>query len=84
MVGRPRHKRAAARLHEHVALAARAAIAVHGLAPLGDHRLKPGWRGITIPFALNYKPGITGIGIIAGYLALLGPQLLLAPANRHT
>ena len=48
-----------------------AAIAVHCLALLGDHRLKPGWRGITIPFALNYKPGITGIGIIAGYLAVL-------------
>ena len=48
------------------------------LALLGDHRLKPGWRGITIPFALDYKPGITGIGIIAGYLAvLLGPGFYL-------
>ena len=75
---RPNLKRAVARLHEQVALAALAAIAVHGLALLGDHWLKPGWRGITIPFALSYRPGFTGIGIIAGYLAmLLGPSFYL-------
>jgi sulfoxide reductase heme-binding subunit YedZ len=72
---RPTVKRGAARLHEHVAIPALAAIAVHGLALLGDHWLRPGWRGVTIPFALSYKPGFTGIGIIAGYLAaLLGPS----------
>jgi sulfoxide reductase heme-binding subunit YedZ len=75
---RPTVKRGATRLHEHVALAALAAIALHGLALLGDHWLKPGWRGITIPFALSYKPGFTGIGIIAGYLAaLMGPSFYL-------
>ncbi len=75
---RPSLKRACARLHEQVALTAVAAIAVHGLALLGDHWLKPGWRGITIPFALSYRPGFTGIGIIAGYLAvLLGPSFYL-------
>jgi sulfoxide reductase heme-binding subunit YedZ len=75
---RPNLKRAAARLHEHLALIALAAIAVHGLALLGDQWLKPGWRGITIPFALSYRPGFTGIGIIAGYLALLlGPSFYL-------
>jgi sulfoxide reductase heme-binding subunit YedZ len=75
---RPNLKRAAARLHEHLALVALAAIAVHGLALLGDQWLKPGWRGITIPFALSYRPGFTGIGIIAGYLAvLLGPSFYL-------
>jgi sulfoxide reductase heme-binding subunit YedZ len=78
MLKRPTVKRAAARLHEHIALAALAAIALHGLALLGDHWLKPGWRGITIPFALSYRPGFTGIGIIAGYLAaLLGPSFYL-------
>jgi sulfoxide reductase heme-binding subunit YedZ len=72
---RPNLKRACARLHEHLALIALAAIAVHGLALLGDQWLKPGLRGITIPFALSYRPGFTGIGIIAGYLAiLLGPS----------
>ena len=75
---RPAIKRASARLHEHLALAAIAAIALHGAALLGDHWLKPGWRGITIPFALNYRPEFTGIGIIAGYLAvLLGPSFYL-------
>ena len=75
---RPSLKRACPRLHEQVALTALAAIAVHGLALLGDHWLKPGWRGITIPFALSYRPGFTGIGIIAGYLAvLLGPSFYL-------
>ena len=71
----PNVRRASARLHEHIALAALASIAAHGLALLGDHWLKPGWRGITIPFALAYRPGFTGIGIIAGYVAvLLGPS----------
>ncbi len=71
-------KRVAARLHEHVAIAALAAIAVHGLALLGDNWLKPGWRGIAIPFVLSYRPGFTGIGIIAGYIAvLLGPSFYL-------
>jgi methionine sulfoxide reductase heme-binding subunit len=75
---RPSLKRGAARLHEHIALASLVAIAAHGLALLGDHWLKPGWRGITIPFALSYRPGFTGIGIIAGYLAvLLGPTFYL-------
>ncbi len=75
---RPGLKRGAARLHEHIALASLFAIAAHGLALLGDHWLKPGWRGITVPFALSYRPGFTGIGIVAGYLAvLLGPSFYL-------
>ncbi len=74
----PGCKRAIARLHEHVALVALLAIALHGVALLGDHWLKPGWRGITVPFALSYRPAFTGIGIIAGYLAvLLGPSFYL-------
>lgn len=78
LLGRPKLRRTAARLHEHIALSALGAIALHGLALLGDHWLKPGWRGITVPFALSYKPGFTGIGIVAGYLAvLLGPSFYL-------
>ncbi len=74
----PGLKRAVARLHEHVALVALLAIAVHGLALLGDKWLKPGWRGIAIPFALHYRPEFTGVGIIAGYAALLlGPSFYL-------
>ena len=71
----PKIRRAAVGLHEHIALTALAAIGVHGLALLGDSWLKPGWRGIAIPFALGYKPSFTGVGIIAGYLGvLLGPS----------
>ncbi|HET8980095.1 MAG TPA: hypothetical protein VFN87_18225 [Solirubrobacteraceae bacterium] len=75
---RPPLRRAAARLHEHVALVSLAALGIHGLALLGDRWLHPGWRGITVPFALAYRPGWTGAGIIAGYLAvLLGPSFFL-------
>jgi sulfoxide reductase heme-binding subunit YedZ len=77
-VKRPGLKRHVARLHEHVALVALAAIALHGLALLGDRWLKPGVTGIAIPFAMSYRPSFTGIGIIAGYLALLiGPSFYL-------
>lgn len=71
-------KRVVVRLHEHVALIAILAIVIHGVALLGDHWLKPGWPGITIPFALHYRPAFTGLGIIAGYLTvLLGPSFYL-------
>ncbi len=75
VLSRPAIKRAVARLHEQVALVALFAITVHGLALLGDHWLKPGLRGIAVPFAMGYRPSFTGLGIIAGYLAaLLGPS----------
>jgi sulfoxide reductase heme-binding subunit YedZ len=75
---RPGLKRSVARLHEHVALAALGAIGVHGLALLGDGWLKPGVRGIAIPFAMSYRPAFTGAGIIAGYLlVLVGPSFYL-------
>jgi sulfoxide reductase heme-binding subunit YedZ len=78
VLSRPGRKRLVARLHKHVALVALVAIAVHGLALLGDGWLKPGWRGIAVPFALGYRPQFTGLGIIAGYLALLlGPSFYL-------
>jgi methionine sulfoxide reductase heme-binding subunit len=77
-ISRPGFKRGVMRLHEHIALVALVAIAVHGLALLGDKWLKPGWRGITVPFALTYRPTFTGLGIIAGWLALLlGPSFYL-------
>jgi len=74
----PKAKRLVVTLHEHVALTALLAIAVHGAALLGDRWLKPGLSGITVPFALGYRPQFTGPGIIAGYLALLlGPSFYL-------
>ncbi len=58
-------------LHEHTALAGLIAIAVHGIALIGDSWLKPGVAGVTVPFVIDYRPFFTGLGIIAGYLALL-------------
>ena len=75
---RPGLKRGAARMHELVALIALVAIGLHGASLLGDHWLKPGVRGIALPFAMSYRPQFTGVGIIAGYLALLlGPSFYL-------
>jgi sulfoxide reductase heme-binding subunit YedZ len=78
VIGRPGLKRTLASLHEHIALTALLAIGTHGLSLLGDHWLKPGWSGVTVPFAMSYRPQFTGVGIIGGYLAgLLGPSFYL-------
>jgi methionine sulfoxide reductase heme-binding subunit len=77
-LGRPGARRTLAKLHEHVALTALLAIGAHGLSLLGDHWLRPGLGGIALPFAMAYRPQFTGVGIIAGYLALLlGPSFYL-------
>jgi methionine sulfoxide reductase heme-binding subunit len=55
--------------HEHSALAGLVAIAVHGITLLGDRWLHPGPAGVAIPFAMDYRPLFTGLGIVAGYLA---------------
>ena len=71
-------KRSVAGVHETLALTALVAVAVHGLALLGDGWLRPGLRDITVPFAISYRPFFTGLGIIAGYLAVLvGPSFYL-------
>lgn len=78
LVRRPGLKRSVARAHEHIALTALAALGAHGLALLGDTWLRPGWRGIALPFAMSYRPLFTGVGIIGGYLMLLlGPSFYL-------
>ncbi len=60
-------------IHEQTALAGLVAIAVHGLALLGDPWLNPGVTGVAVPFAMSFKTVFTGLGIIGGYLgALLG------------
>ncbi len=60
-------------LHEALSMAALVAIAVHGLALLGDHYLHPTVLDISIPFTGGYRPLWTGIGIVAGWaLAALG------------
>jgi methionine sulfoxide reductase heme-binding subunit len=73
-----RRKRIVARLHEHLALIALIAVGVHGLSLLGDGWLRPGLRGIAVPFAMSYRPPFTAAGIVAGYLAaLVGPTFYL-------
>ena len=68
---RPGMARRLRAVHEHAALGALIAIVVHGLSLLGDHWLHPGLTGISVPFAMSYRPLATGLGIIAGYLAAL-------------
>lgn len=59
------------KVHEQTALAGLVAIAVHGIALLGDPWLNPGVRGVLVPFTMDFKPAFTGLGIVAGYLAAL-------------
>ena len=59
--------------HEILSLSAIVAIAVHGLALLGDQFLHPSIADIAIPFVSSYKTLWTSLGIIAGWgLAALG------------
>ena len=71
MANRVVRGRGAVKLHEHLALAGLVAIAVHGITLLGDPWLDPGPAGLLIPFAMDYEPFFTGLGLIAGYLAAL-------------
>jgi len=60
-------------LHEALSLATLGAIAVHGVALLGDQWLHPSVFDISIPFTGGYRPFWTGLGIVGGWgLALLG------------
>jgi len=60
-------------LHEALALATLAALAVHGVTLLGDSYLHPSPIEISVPFTTAYRPLWTGLGIVAGWgLAVLG------------
>jgi sulfoxide reductase heme-binding subunit YedZ len=56
-------------VHERIALVALGATAAHGLLLLGDGWLHPGLGGVLMPFAMDYRPVWTGLGILGGYLA---------------
>jgi methionine sulfoxide reductase heme-binding subunit len=59
--------------HEALSLATLVAIAVHGLALLGDHFLHPSLADISVPFVSGYETGWTTLGIVSGWaLAALG------------
>jgi len=59
--------------HEAMSIATLAAIAIHGLALLGDGYLHPTLGAIAVPFLGSYKTLLTSTGIVAFWLmALLG------------
>ena len=72
------------RFHEAPTLVTLALIVAHGGLLLFDSYLRPGLAGITLPFAIGYRPVFTGLGIIAR-LARGDPraQLLRPPADRR-
>lgn len=75
---RPGQGRILVKVHEQIALAAIAAIVLHGALLLGDPWLHPGLSGVLVPFTISYRPAWTGLGIFAGYLAvILGPTYYL-------
>jgi methionine sulfoxide reductase heme-binding subunit len=71
LAGRPGLPARLKRLHEASALVALGLIVSHAGVLLADGWLRPGIAGIALPFQLGYRPVWTGIGIIAGWLALI-------------
>ena len=69
--GRPGMASRLRTLHEAVALVSIVAIAGHGLLLLGDAYLRPTLAQVAVPFLLPNHPVWTGLGVIAGWLALL-------------
>ena len=59
------------RFHEASTLVTLGLIVGHAGLLLFDGYLRPGLAGITLPFSLSYRPAFTGIGILAGWLALI-------------
>jgi sulfoxide reductase heme-binding subunit YedZ len=55
------------RIHEILSLSVMAAIAVHGLALVGDKFLHPSVLDVSVPFLSSYKTFATSIGIVAGW-----------------
>jgi methionine sulfoxide reductase heme-binding subunit len=56
--------------HEKIAVAGLVALVLHGALLLPDPWLRPGLAGIVVPFASPYRPLWTGLGVLAGYLAV--------------
>ncbi len=75
---RPQLRQQVGVVHEMLALAAIAALAVHVLALLLDGWLRPSVVQLLVPFAVDHAPLWTGLGQIAGYgVLLLGPSFYL-------
>ena len=73
IAAKPGRARVLKAVHEHAAVGTLVAVAVHGLALLGDRWLNPGLTGLLVPFTMDYRPLATGLGVLAGYgMALFG------------
>ena len=59
------------RHHEAITLVTLGLIVAHGGVLLLDGYLRPSLAGVTLPFALGYRPFWTGLGVIGGWLALI-------------
>ncbi len=59
------------RYHEASTLVTLALIAGHAGMLLLDGYLRPSLAAVTLPFALDYRPFWTGLGVIGGWLALI-------------
>jgi sulfoxide reductase heme-binding subunit YedZ len=68
---RPGLNKALLGIHEQTALAGLVAIAVHGATLLADPWLHPGVAAVAVPFGMGINTFWTGLGTIAGYLAML-------------
>ena len=68
--------------HEALSLATLAALAVHGLALLGDSYLHPSLADIAVPFLGGYKTLWTRTGIVA-FWAMAHPRALLLRPHAH-
>jgi predicted ferric reductase len=59
------------RNHEAITLVTLGLVVAHGGVLLLDGYLRPSLAGVTLPFALGYRPFWTGLGVIGGWLALI-------------
>jgi sulfoxide reductase heme-binding subunit YedZ len=59
------------RYHEAATLVTIGLICAHGGVLLLDGWLQPSLAGVTLPFALGYRPFWTGLGVIGAWLALI-------------
>ena len=59
------------RYHEASTLVTLGLITAHAGVLLLDGYLRPSLAGVTLPFALGYRPFWTGLGVIGGWLALI-------------
>lgn len=68
---RPGLGRVLTKAHEQLAVSALIAMAAHATTLLGDPFLRPGVRGILVPFAMSHRTAFTGMGVLAAYIAAL-------------